>query len=269
MLCGVHSRGKDRVQLTKPTKGERNAFNAARDERIFAQANARAKENRKAGRKGTVKIYHMRMMKRIEYPLGYMPVFPNRRHGDRTDGMGCPSLSPFNIGPIPLHGSPSECVSLEAFQQWSKCFKHEVEMDGTIPRFYVERDRVFSTPGEAQRHKASMEDFAFFVHVGADGMERRYSYLESRVFYCTYYDIMARKLDEYRKLERMLTRGYDLLICGYDAKHSEEELEDLDRCYSAMIIPFGHELVLYTMLTGKDKPWEKSPLYGEVCTRGL
>jgi hypothetical protein len=253
----VHSKGKNRIELPRPSLTEKLEIKHARNRRIVEEAEEQASINRSKCRRGSVKLGRLRMMKSVDYVEGYLPVFPNYKHEGRTDGLGCPSLSPFNIGPIPLYGNIKEAVSLEAFHQWSKCFSWELDRDGNPgPEFYKERLRVFTTPGVATRHKGNMADFEYFVYDAYDGTECHYSYLESRGFYCTYYDILVRKMKEYKMLRKALDEGYNLTIYGYDAKHTEEELRDLEACYKNPHKPFGHEIILYTMLTNRSKPWK-------------
>ena len=57
---------------------------------------------------------------------GWWPIFPNAKHGGRTDGAGCPSLSPKIMGPID-HGQPSlpPAQNLENLHQGNKVFPSE------------------------------------------------------------------------------------------------------------------------------------------------
>jgi hypothetical protein len=87
--------------------------------------------------------------------------------------------------------------------------------------------------------------------------EKRYSYVESRYFYCHYYEILAKRTADYAKLQRYLDEGINLLIVGYDGYNVTK---DLYEHYVDPLKPFGHELVLYTMLMVEDPvhyPWNR------------
>ena len=57
----------------------------------------------------------------------------------------------------------------------------------------------------------------------------------------------------------MRKKGYNLQICGFDAYHVKNATpKTLLKCYEDISRPFGHELVLFTMLCIKneeDYPW--------------
>ena len=95
----------------------------------------------------------------------------------------------------------------------------------------------------------------YSIHLDKNGAERRYTYVQSRYFYCHQYEKLAPKTDDFKKLKQMLNEGINLQIVGYDAypitKSLQEHYEDPDK-------PFGHEIVLYTLLVVKDPenyPW--------------
>lgn len=51
----------------------------------------------------------------------------------------------------------------------------------------------------------------------------------------------------------MIEDGYNLRICGYDAYDPHHY--NMEDCYCDISRPFGHELVLYTMLTEPEEKW--------------
>jgi len=57
--------------------------------------------------------------------------------------------------------------------------------------------------------------------------------------------------DQLQMLKRKLKQGYDLTICGYDAVPSRIAVtpDNLMVHYLNPAHPFGHELVIYTLLT--------------------
>lgn len=134
--------------------------------------------------------------------------------------------------------------------------------------FYKRRDKAFQSE-IPHRHKFTREEIKkrnngtsvniplYAVHTDKEGQERRYTYLQSRWFYCHYYEKHVQNNPNFLRLKSMLKRGYILQICGYDAYEIEED-KTLYDCYMDTSKPFGHELVLYTMLVEKRSekyPW--------------
>nr|QBK84862.1 MAG: uncharacterized protein LCDPAC02_00610 [Pithovirus LCDPAC02] len=129
----------------------------------------------------------------------------------------------------------------------------------------------------------------FSVYYNKYGIGTAYTYIESRYFYCYWYKKLATKTDEYLDLIQKLENGYNLCIYGYDGrpvrysyeKFSDEnfvdgrpviykgndflDIENQDLLkkimydiYLDISKPFGHELVLYSLLTiehENDYPW--------------
>ena len=52
----------------------------------------------------------------------------------------------------------------------------------------------------------------------------------------------------------LLTQGCDLLMCGYDV-FPVKDGQTLEQAYLDSTKPFGHELVLFTMLTSPEADW--------------
>jgi hypothetical protein len=99
----------------------------------------------------------------------------------------------------------------------------------------------------------------FSVHLTLDGEERHFTYLESRFFYCKAYEVLTRDKSDLRVLREKLKSGINLMICGYDAYALEEDKE-LYVYYCDTTRPFGHELVLYSLLVVEDPmdyPWQR------------
>ncbi len=277
ILCGVHSRNiKDRKKLpVNPNKDKLRKANLK--ERAILVEKAAVKNNNK-GKSGHVICSKMRMMKAVDHYDGYKKVFPNFRHQNRKDGFGCKSLSPKSMGPID-HGQPNlpPSKNLENFHQGNKVFPCEVDEDGNpLSSFYDMRIAMYND-SEPHRHKVLGDPKAksskggnknvplYSIWRRKNGKEVRKTYLESRQFYCTEYERIALKDENFLSLKIMLKNGYNLQICGYDAYNVDEvpspeeghlpsKLED---CYLDVSRPFGHELVLYTLLTveSKDYPW--------------
>lgn len=107
--------------------------------------------------------------------------------------------------------------------------------------------------------------FSLYYSVDGSKKARAFSYLESRYFYCHWYQRLAKATPEYAELCKRITEGRNLQITGYDAYPVElEEGEVMDlalyRCYLDTSRPFGHELVLYSLLVlpnPQDYPWNR------------
>ena len=224
-----------------------------------------AKKNKKKGRKGKIILYRMRMMKSVPLIEGYLNVFPNYRHQNRKDGFGCSSLSPMNLGPV-KHGQPGlpDSKNIENFHQGSKLFEEEVDNNDSDliepGKLYYSNRKSFYLDDVPHRHKykgtGNNKSIPLcFIWVDTEGKEHQLSYIESRQFYCTFYERLAKKEEDYKDLRALIACGYNLQICGYDAF----DIDDPEEAYLDPSHPFGHERVLYTMLTmnKKDYPWRK------------
>ena len=88
----------------------------------------------------------------------------------------------------------------------------------------------------------------YSVYYDRDGKEYRFSYFGSRYFYCKKYEELAILTKDYGYLRQRLDQGYD----GYPVDRP------LLHHYMDESRPFGHELVLYSMLTidePEEFPW--------------
>lgn len=268
LLCAMHAKVDECTPL--PRRDAKSKAQVAKAKKVSADElieQARA-ENVAAGRRGAVALCRMRMMKAVPSLSGYRNVFPNNRHENRKDGIGCAALSPMRLGPV-QHGQPGlpDARNIENYWQSSKCFAEEADKHGgTAQLFYANRLRLYEdeTPHRYKYRgtQANSNVPLYFVWVSPDGEEHHLSYVESRQFYCTFYDRLARQTPEYARLEAMLADGYNLQLCGYDAHPVGEEPGAVERAYLDASVPFGHERVLYAMLTcppGQEHelPWKK------------
>jgi|SRR5688500_1109516 len=261
-LCGVHSRRlASKVPLPKRPKEEvlRLKENSFLEHKI--SIDAAIERNKEAGKKGQVILYRLQMMKSPGYVDGFVNVFPNYRHENRSDGYGCSALSPMKLGPVE-HGQPDLpiCKNIENFHQGSKCFQQEVD----DPDLFKKNRETFYNDEEPHRHKYKGTEKnknipKYFVWIDGNGKEHHLDYVTSRQFYCNFYERLASVQEEYKKLLDMVENGTNIRICGYDAheiKPGEQEKAYLDKDKA-----FGHERVLYTMITmSNDKdnyPWRK------------
>lgn len=203
------------------------------------------------------------MRKPIETIDGYYKVFPNYRDGNRKDGYGIPSLSPMSMGPVE-HVQPGlpPSKNLENFHQGNKVFS--VDDDGNpTDEFYKARLEFYNDPTpHRHRKEASNGKPVYSVYVDVDGTEHHLSYIESRQFYCNYYERFALQTEAFECLKEMLDQGFNLQICGYDAYGFDGDFrsaKDWDECYTDTRSPFGHEKVLACMLSlpTDDWPWRR------------
>lgn len=267
--CGVHSRNLKRTELRKnPNAAERTAAILKQREEIVEAAMFR---NRQLPRGcGALTVAKLRMMREPPHVDGVRNVFPNNKHQERKDGFGCASLSPMRLGPV-KHGQPSvpDALTIENYHQFNKVFEREVTRDKedlataiVKSSFFTARDAAYRDP-VPHRHKFPNEKGVggnknvplFSLHVAPDGTPRRYTYLESRFFYCHQYELLAKQQKDFHDLSAMLKYGYNLQIVGYDGypvtKPIMEHYLDTER-------PFGHEMVLYCLLSipkPADYPW--------------
>lgn len=110
----------------------------------------------------------------------------------------------------------------------------------------------------------------YSVRLTLTGEERRFSYVDSRYFYCKAYEALAPKSPQFDALVTLKENGTNLIICGYDACAITKPIYEH---YCDAKHPFGHELVLYSLLTiedEKDYPWnqyreEHADLYKDIA----
>lgn len=265
-LCGVHSRSySERVELEKNPAAKQNKADDITARQLLVDK--MASDNKQAGRPGQLIVTKLAMKKAVEYVEGFLAVFPNIKHGQRADGFGCPNLSPMSLGPV-KHFMPNLPVALtiENFHQFSKIYDFEIAANETKTIFKPEYVKTVATGfvSRPQRHKYSKTIIkenggslipVYSLFYDRQGHEHRYSYLECRYFYRKMYEKLAEKVTELEELRNMLKNGNNLQIVGYDGYHVDK---DLMTCYLDTSKPYGHELVLYTLLTITDPelyPW--------------
>ncbi len=274
LVCGVHARADDEAAPlpANPDKKKRAREKLARDRRAVEDA---ARANTRVGQRGRLIVTKLRMMRAPEDHPGYMKVFPNNRHGGRADGFGCPSLSPMRLGPVD-HGQPGlpAARNLENFHQGNKVFRGETDADGEPSAGWAETQLAMYDSDEPQRHKAAAKTATgnrnaplYSVWRRPDGEMKKVSYVESRQFYCTFYERLAtapgsEAAADLQALRDCLDAGYNLQIVGYDGRPVDgpDILQALHAMYLDASAPFGHELVLCALLAVADPadyPWRR------------
>ena len=267
-LCGTHSRSAaDRVVLPKKGKSMMAEEEAARLRRAVDLADRSKEDNQKQGRRGQVILTRLRMMRKPDHIDGYLSVFPNYKHGNRSDGLGMNRLSPKSLGPVD-HGQPGlpPALNVENFHQGSKCFSQEVGEDGNPNQLYYDNRLMFYQDSEPHRHKykgtgKNVNIPKYFVWVDREGKEHHLNYVTSRQFYCNFFERLVKVEPQYTRLVDLIHQGYNLNLIGYDA--SPIEASQIEEAYLKPGLPFGHEKVLFAMLSleESDYPWRKHKTY--------
>jgi hypothetical protein len=271
-VCGKHAKKTERTQL--PKNPDAAANKQAEIDVHRTTCDAAAANNLSVGKKGQVSCAKMRMMAAVELVPGFINIFPNFLHKNRKDGVGLPSLSPKAIGPV-AHGQPGlpDSLNLENFHQGNKVFPSEVETDPDngnrkpTAAFYELREKMYLDK-EPHRHKQTATSAVtktgrknkniplFSVWIDKDGTEHQIDYFTSREFYCHFYERATVANPDYQLLVDKINSGHNLRIVGYDGYAVTKTLEEH---YCDTSRPFGHEMVLYAMLTAKpdEWPWRK------------
>ncbi len=263
--CKVHC--KNGTALPKRPKTEVVALNIKREEdRRLCEDKAQIK-NVEKGRKGKVKMTRLTMVKGWDYKEGYFPIFPNYRQA-RTDGLSMQSLSPFKLGPVIINDE-LRCETLEIYWQYSKVYESEISArDEVLDIFFEKRKKFFkyriANAVEWKKMKTLKKgpepEIPIFALHELNGKEKRYDYVSSRYFYCTYYAALAEKENDLAKLRTMMDEGLNIQLVGYDSfdldKNDSEEIA-LYKAFKNSSFHFGHEAVLYCLLTlnPKNYPW--------------
>ncbi|ELR21419.1 uncharacterized protein ACA1_183540 [Acanthamoeba castellanii str. Neff] len=268
-LCGVHAKDKlGRRPLPKRDPKDRKRIEQQRNEADRAAVEQHRQRNQAAGRRGDVVLERLRMLKAPRHREGYLRVYPNFKHQNKADGFGCARLSPMSLGPVD-HGQPDlpPALNIENFHQGTKVFKEEIDAEGNPgPRYVANRLRFYEDP-VPHRHKYRASGGGnrniplYFLWIDRRyGSEHRLTYVESRQFYCNFYERLASQEPDFQKLVEMVEAGTNLQLCGYDA-HPLPEGQTIEGAYLDPSVPFGHERVLYAMLLLHDRPddfpWRK------------
>ena len=213
-------------------------------------------ENEASNRKGNVICCQLKMMKQPNYLKGYLNVFPNFRHQNRTDGFGCASLSPMSLGPVVIFNK-EVAKNLENFHQGSKCFDCETDKKGEPSEVFFENQASFLADIIPHRHKfKSANKTKYFVWKDEFEKLHKLNYIESRQFYCNLYERLASETNDFQTLKSLIKNGTNIQLCGYDGR----EIKDIEAEYLNQSKPFGHELCLFHMLTEPDSTkyiWKK------------
>lgn len=250
ILCGLHSDKNKRDILPKNPNAEK-----LRKEEIELHNKSVRKaqiKNKNLGKSGDLIVSSLKMMGKPETIEGFLKVYPNFKHQNRQDGFGCASLSPKSLGPV-KHGMPNLPIAknVENYHQFAKIYEVELS-NGKITKESMQTRINGYNDSTPHRHKFLKMKPNFSVFYSKKGVEKRYNYIECRYFYCYWYRKLVEKKADFKKLQQMLRDGYNLQIIGYDGYPITKSLYEH---YIDPAKPFGHELVLYSLLVG-EYPWE-------------
>ena len=141
------------------------------------------------------------------------------------------------------------------FLSQSKQFEGETDAE------FLAAQRDGFADAEPHRHKRKLkagEAKPSWIWVDPKtSVRHRLTWVQARQFYCNWYERLARAQPEWTRLKRMVDEGTNVLLVGYDAVPCPDGVE---AAYLSTAASFGHERVLYAMLTianEDDWPWRK------------
>lgn len=144
-----------------------------------------------------------------------------------------------------------EALVLENIWQASKVYNIDLDKEGYIQKSFFERRARFLQETKGHR-RVLPKSKGYPVSAYFDG--RLFNYLESRAIYCHLYEKLVSETSEFKSLQELLTSGKKLLILGFDGQKMQATPENLEQAYANPERPFGHELVICSLLTGY-RPW--------------
>ena len=298
--CGVHSSTKKQRSklIVDPQKNEKRRLELARWKVDVEEVATVNQANNRKGHVRVGKLRMMRAPPHVAGYLKVFPNYRHgkRVDGFGCKTLSPKDLGPVEHGML---GWP-DAKNLENYHQGAKIFLNEVivneepysskekkmadsllDLQYTVLPDAIElRKKMYEDP-IPYRHKfkyPAMKKlvvdstnlnkplFSLFYHQYVEGKQRRFTYLQCRYFYCHWYEILTRHNAELEVLLHKIKLGYNLHLLGYDGREVErlsakESLGDcLYRYYLDESKPYGHELVLYTLLVlpeSKEYPWNR------------
>ena len=122
-------------------------------------------------------------------------------------GCGCSALSPKSMGPINHNmGGLPVAMNIEDYHQFSKVFPCNVEIDGDPTQEWLEQRKRGYSDTKLHHHSLSAKSasgnknmplYSVYYHPGT-GEGRRYTYLQSQVFYWVWYERITQQLDNFK-----------------------------------------------------------------------
>jgi hypothetical protein len=273
-VCGVHAKG-DSQRRELPENPNKQAIER---EKLEALTKAAKDTTNPDAIRGKICLRKLAMMRPVPVEKGFFTILPNNKAHSRGElVLAMNELSPMRLGPVE-HRQPDlpPAQNIENFHQFNKVFASEVDAETGKPVeiWYRRRLSGYKDPNP-HRHKlgASKPEHmrnagigvggnanacVFSVFVAPDGVARHFDYVSSRVFYCTYYERLARQTKSMEKLVRVLyEEKHSVIIAGFDARNANDDeitAETIADWYKDASTPFGHELVLHAILFHWNDP---------------
>lgn len=221
-------------------------------------------------------IAHFRAPKDVDKTHPKIPGFTNinATSGNRTwKGLSPMLLGPFQVieRRFPTRDYPDgvhpgfvalnqelqvgRATNLENWWQYSKLYDVDGPYDlsqGVLPRSFLLRRA--QGMGDPKPHRRAMPK-AKGTPVASYFDARVFQYVPSRKFYCTVYEDLVQRTPEYQNLQQRVANGENLLVIGYDGYDLPITNEAVNLAYHDPSRPFGHELVLFAILNGLQRPW--------------
>jgi hypothetical protein len=274
VFCGYHLEKSIRENLPKNPDAKK------RREDAWQRAQEAATEKALMSSKpGSVRMKRLLMMRTPpEAAAGVLRVAPNYK--PTTLALHLPGLSPKSMGPI-VHGCAELPVaaSLENLHQGRKIFHRDIDENGEITAEAWAYMKAFVADSIPHRHKYSGKDLPkdnknvplYSIAFSKTGELRKYSYLESRLFYIRWYEHFCCESLDFLDLCAKVQSGYDIEIVGYDSIEGPVNAGSMLAAYRDASRPFGHEAVLSCLLMGL-KPWavdKDLPMYRDMFPDSL
>ena len=294
-LCGVHCNKKTEGR-TELDKSEYESFKQRHRDVREVKVKEATLSNKSAARHGRVIVVGNKLeggatrkpqimvsqpsFRSNFFREGFLSVFPNYKHDNTKEGFGCKELSPKAMGPIKhcMPGLP-DALNLENYHQFAKVFAVDADAErNPTAAWKMQRNRGYedATPHRHSPSAASASGnknvplFSVYYDLKT-GEERKFSYLQCRYFYCHWYERIALKSTKFEELQRLLREGTNLQIVGYDG-YAEGVTKPLFKHYEDVSRPFGHEMVLLTLLVEADRrnyPWNRFRRENPDLYRGM
>jgi len=157
-------------------------------------------------------------------------------------------LNPTKLGPV-FHPHPHLPPATSLYNYW--CANMVCVGDvlcGTLtPDFYA---RQYSMYVSKEVSLFPTNPFCW-IWVTPDGLIKKYNLIEARQFFCVYYERIVKTTPHFKLLQELVRNGINLRICGNNKYCEDQSIE-----YHYLNGVFGHDMILYAMLTIPDSlPW--------------
>lgn len=273
-MCGRHARLYDPASSPLPINPMKKIIEQQVTRMHMRLCEQAAEERKRDGKMGSVFLGKLAAGKRRKPISGVMDVFPNNTSTYREDGWAFPELCAQKIGPI-YHEDPKTypAKKLGNFKSGCDVYAFENDEETQLPKaiWWQRREALFDdyTP---RKSKFRNEELALIsmTNIGAplysyhwnmfepDESKRKFekfSIVESRQFFCHFYEKIVQFYSSFIYLKNQMFNGYDICICGMGAYPTSATVEAIHAAYRNPCKEFGHEMTLFTMLVLWDRPF--------------